>query len=484
MLTFRLDREPWIPVVGADGLARHCDLVQVFANASSISHVGGSPLEVAAITRFLLAIVHLTETPTTLESWSKLWRDRAALMDRCAEYVRRRSGTWDLFDASCPFGQMPGLKKTVNPAHLLLYEASRKNNALLLDHSTETAPLRIPAPNLVRGLITANAYAGSSGGGYRSGPLAMRSVAILSAAALDATLVLNLVVQREPPADYDWNSYGRPSTGRLEPIDVVRRYLWTSRRLRLIPDDDAPAASTMLLAPGDELSENERSLDPMVVMRKDSKGTAYVPFRLETGRALWRSAHVLLNWQEGAKCVAAVGQLHKLLRRGHFPRDYPVSMRVCAVAGEAQGPTTELWRDELLPFGVSVVADEQRYAELVRAVSAAEDRAKATRRRVYAFAARYLQGSSGSQPDEKDVGRLTGELTAGPSDLWAALAPIGDRIACDGFDETEWGHRLSEASAEAFRRAVDRLPANAHRYRAQFAGDYRRAGGPRKGTKA
>lgn len=484
MPTFRLDQEPWIPVVGTDGLARHCDLVHVFANASSISHVGGSPLEVAAITRFLLAIVHLTETPTTLEAWDKLWRDRAALTGRCTEYVRRRSGTWDLFDMSCPFGQVPELKKTVNPAHLLLYEAARKNNALLLDHSMETAPLPTPAPNLARGLITANAYAGSSGGGYRSGPLAMRSVAILSGAALDATLVLNLVVQREPPADYNWNSYGRPSTGRSEPMDVVRRYLWTCRRVRFIPDDGVPAASTMLLAPGDELPEDERSLDPMVVMRKDSKGTAYVPFRLEAGRALWRSAHVLLNWREGAKCVAAVGQLHRSLRRGQFPRDYPVSLRVCAVAGEAQGPSTELWRDELLSFGVSVIADEHRYAGLVRAVSAAEDQAKATRRRVYAFAARYLQGSSESQPDEKEVGRLVGELTAGLSDFWAILAPIGDRIACDGFDETEWSRRLSEASAEVFRRAVDRLPANARRYRAQFAGDHTRVRGPRKGAKA
>ena len=166
--------------------------------------------------------------------------------------------------------------------------------------------------------------------------------------------------------------------------------------------------------------------------------------------------------------LAAVDQLHKLLRRGLFPRSYRVSMRVCAVAGDAQGPSTELWRDETLPFGVSVVADENRYADLVRAVGAAEDQARTTRNRIYSFAARYLQGASESQSDKKDIGNLADELSPNLADFWAALAPIGERIACDGFDETAWSRQLRQASANTFRSAIDRLPPDARRFRAEF----------------
>src|SRR5262249_23082608 len=147
------------------------------------------------------------------------------------------------------------------------------------DHSVEDTPVPIPAAGLARGLIVTNSYAGSSGGGYRSGPLAMRAVAMLSGVSLDQTFVLNLLVQARPPAPYDWKRYGHPVDNATAPTDIVRRYLWTARRVRLRGDFGGPAATTMMLAPGGGMSESERAEDPMVVMRKDSKGTSYVPFR-------------------------------------------------------------------------------------------------------------------------------------------------------------------------------------------------------------
>lgn len=484
MPTFRLDQQPWIPVVGTDGLARTVNLVDVFADASRISEIAGSPLEVAAISRFLLAVVHLTNTPTSLDAWGKLWRNRADLMSRCAEYVEAQTDAWDLFHEKHPFGQLPELGKTTNPAHILVYEAARKNNAVFADHSIEDAPAPIPAAALVRGLIVTNAYAGSSGGGYRSGPLAMRTVAMLGARALDETLLLNLLFQCNPPTDYDWFTYGHPFGGAERSVDVVRRYLWTSRRVRLIPEAADTAAATMMLAPGNEMPEVERTEDPMVAMRKDSNGTAYVPLRLEAGRALWRAAHVLLNCHKNGKRLAAVDQLKQLQRRRLLSAEQPVSMRVCAVAGEAQGPSTKLWRDEMLPFGLSVIAEDKRYAELEKAVHDAEEAGRALRKRIYSFAARYLQNGTESKPDKKDVVRLVDELSQELVDFWSALAPAGERIACDGFDETEWATLLKKASDDAFRRAVKRLPPNARRHRAEFARREIKDNKQKKGTTA
>jgi hypothetical protein len=240
----------------------------------------------------------------------------------------------------------------------------------------------------------------------------------------------------------------------------------------------------MMLAPGNEMPESERTEDPMVVMRKDSKGTNYVPLRLDVGRALWRSAHVLLNWHEDVKRLGAIDQLHRLARRGYISVDQQVSMRVCGVAGEAQGPSSELWRDETLPFGFSVISDEKRYSELVRAVGAAEEAASSTRKRIYSFAARYLQNGADSSPDKENVGRLSDELSPDLVDFWAPLAPAGERIACDGFDETTWSALLRKASEDAIRRAIDRLPPDARRYRAEYARRLGSATKQRKGATA
>src|SRR5262249_11393843 len=143
-------------------------------------------------------------------------------------------------------------------------------------------------------------------------------------------------------------------------------------------------------------------------------------------------------------------------------------MRVCAVAGDAQGPSSELWRDETLPFGLSVISDEGRYSKLLKAVTAAEDASKFTRKRIYAFASRYLPDRADSAPDKDNIGRLSEELSPNLVDFWCALGPQGERIACDGYDETRWSGLLTEAAENTVRRAIDRLPPNARRYRAEF----------------
>jgi CRISPR type I-E-associated protein CasA/Cse1 len=393
------------------------------------------------------------------------------------QYIEAQKDAWDLFHENQPFGQLSHLGKTLNPAHLLVYEAARKNNSVFADHSVVDAPVPIPAAVLARGLIVTNAYAGSSGGGYRSGALAMRTVAFLCGRTLDETLLLNLLVQGGLPASYDWKRYGHPIDHAASSMDIVQRYLWTARRVRLRADASGTAAATMMLAPGDEMPESERTEDPMIVMRKDSKGTTYVPLRLQAGRALWRSAHVLLNWHEDVKRLGAIDQLHRLARRGFISADQPVSMRVCGVAGEAQGPSSELWRDETLPFGLSVISDDKRYSDLVRAVSAAEEAASSTRKRIYSFAARYLQNGADSTPDKENVGKLSDELSPDLVDFWAALAPAGERIACDSFDETAWSALLRKASDDTVRRAIDGLPPDARRYRAEFTRSAKRKKG-------
>lgn len=467
MPTYRIDQEPWIPCISVEGRQNQVSLSQVFSKAAEIESLAGSPLEVSAITRLLLAIAHLVKTPTSLADWRSIWEDRHTFMNRCSEYVDSHGDAWDLFHSSHPFGQQPKLGSTSNPAHILIYEAARKNNQLLIDHRTTADPQFVHAADLTRGIFTVNAFSGSSGGGYRSGPLAMRTVAFLQGSNLADTLLLNLCVQDEPPAAFDWTKYGHLSANSQK-LDIVRRFLWTSRSIRLLADGDHPGATEIMLAPGNTLSDDDRLEDPMIVFRRSADGKEYVPLRLQLTRALWRSAHVLLNWHSDAKRLAAVDQLHRLLRRGYVPSDQFVSLRVCAVAGDAQGPATELWRDETLAAGMSVFQDDERFSALTNAVLSAENVAEGVRNKIYRFATSFLQGDSESAPNPKNVSSLVNELALDLMDFWSAIAPAGERIACDDFDELKWKELLGEAATKCFEQAVERLPPSARRYRAQF----------------
>jgi CRISPR type I-E-associated protein CasA/Cse1/CRISPR type I-E-associated protein CasB/Cse2 len=459
MPTFRLDQEPWIPVVSADGVSKFVNLVQLFGDATKISGLAGSPLEVAAITRFLLAIVHLVETPASLNAWRDLWNSRSNVMSRCAKYVKEQGDTWDLFHKIHPFGQVRDLERTPNPAYILIYEAARKQNPVLIDHHFVKNPVPVRAAQLARSLIATNAFAGSSAAGanatYWSGSLAMRSIAMLCGSTLAETLLLNVLVQDRADLQYDWHRYGHQVDSETLSFDIARRYLWTSRRVRLLAEDNGRAAAIMMLAPGNNMPDNERPENPMVVMRKDAEGTAYVPLRLEAGRALWRSAHVLFNSQDGARRLGAIDQLQKLVRRGLISEDQPVSMRVCGVAGDAKGPTNEMWRDETLPFGVSVLTDDVRFTNLERAVTAAEETRRKLAARLKRFGTSYLgfdnqiEANRNRKNEDKEVDRLIGELVGFKqvkrgnetvtiplyTDFWATISPFGERIACDGFDE-------------------------------------------------
>jgi hypothetical protein len=291
-------------------------------------------------------------------------------------------------------------------------------------------------------------------------------VATIEGKNLAETLVLNLLTQKEPPAAIDWKSYGQIRSTRSR-IDICQRYLWTSRSILLTHEEGS--VRTMMLAPGNEMPEEERKEDPMIPYRPDSTGKSWVPLRLEPGRALWRSAHVLLNWGSETKQIAALDQIRRVGTREILPQSTELSLRVCAVSGDAQGPSTDLWRDESITFSLQVLESERRFTDMKQAIAHADETATTLRKRVFGFAHRYLQGSAESKPDPNDVGSLADELSPDLAPYWAELAPMGERIACDDFDEDKWNAKVREAAEKAFRDAVDRLPPDARRFRAEYA---------------
>lgn len=480
MPSFRLDKEPWIPVICADGSEQEVSLVDVFKYAGEYRGLGGTPAEVPSILRFLLAIAHLVQTPTSLTSWAQLWQDRQEFVNRCAKYVDQLGDVWDIFDERNPFGQVRGLGGTRNPAHLLTYESARMNNPLLADHSNGKAPQQLEAARVFRGVLATQAFTGSSKAGS-SGVLVVRSVAMLKGETLAEDLILNLLVGKEA-LSLDWRDYGNLRT-RNTPPSIVERYLWTSRQMELVGRPDSTDCSEVVMAPGNKIEDEDKANDPMIVFRKSSDGKDYVPLRLEAGRALWRSADVLLACAEGSRRLPAIDQLLRIVSRGLVSEQQHASLRVCAIGGDAQGPTTTIWRDEQLHFGLSVLRSQERFSILETSLSAATEQASKIRKRLYVFAYSYLQDGAEGTPDKNEVARLADELSPGLSDFWSAAGPMGERIALDDFDEPAWSELLTKAANDTYRQAVDRLPADARRFRAEYATSESRSKSSRKGGK-
>lgn len=110
---FNLVDEHWIPVAGK-GLV---SLADIFSD-SSLSALGGNPVQKIALTKLLLAIAQTAYTPADDEDWKKL--GASGMAKKSLVYLREKRDLFWLYGEK-PFLQMPALAKLI---------AARKNAEL------------------------------------------------------------------------------------------------------------------------------------------------------------------------------------------------------------------------------------------------------------------------------------------------------------------------------------------------------------------
>ena len=461
------------------GHTTEVSLRDVFADAENIRRLTGNPLEVAALMRLLLAIGLQVCNPKNDDEWIAAWKDRHAIVAGMAQYVADHAESFDLYDPNRPFSQHPKLTPGTKPLAVLEYDRAQGNNPVFLDASTEAAVLPIPSGAAARALLVNLSFGGShpdksnplSSGKENTmyaGPLCARLIAIVEGEDLCKTLILNLVVGKRagPPS---WIRAIPNKPGKAESDGPSDLYTRLTRFVRLLPSEDGQFARSVALHMGEQVAGDEDiPSDPMIPMYLSRSDKKYKVLRLEPGKALWRSAGVLLctRDREDAKPIRALAQLAPHVAFGDFPRSEKVGLRVVGVAGNAQGPKTELWRDESLPFDLSIVTDEQKFNEALRAIELAESEGSALRKRVYGFAMRYLQGAI-PNPDKGDVAKLADELAPDLYDYWSAIAPRGESLAIAPVDELEWAAFVKKSAQTAFDIAMNRLPPSARRFHAE-----------------
>ena len=116
MTEFNLADRPWIPARMLDDSLAELSLNDTILRAREILWIeGDSPLGTAAIHRFLLAVLHRALSgPRTVEEgceWLRNGFPRMAILSYLDEWYPR----FNLFDARCPFFQVPGLDEETEP---------------------------------------------------------------------------------------------------------------------------------------------------------------------------------------------------------------------------------------------------------------------------------------------------------------------------------------------------------------------------------
>lgn len=479
MPSFPLDQSPWIPVEMLDGSTQEVSLSGALSEAHRIRRLAGSPLEAAVLHRLLLAILHWACDVPDPDAWAALWQEPRSAMNAALERIRKESGIFDLYDDERPFLQHPLLAPGTKPMAVLLYDRAQGNNPVFLDASTEDDALPASSAESARGLLVNLAFGGAhpdkssplsrgKDNTMFAGPLCARLIVVVEGQNLAKTLVLNLLYG-EKAGKPAWERLVPPHPGKTLSEGLADRYTRLTRFIRLLPSEDGSQAISTALHMGEALDDDpELPQDPMIpqYLAADKKMKVQ---RLDPDRALWRSSHVLLNCKskDVARPAKAMEQLAALAAIREINEKEPVGLRVLGVAGNAQGPKTDLWRDEILPFSLSVVADDNRFTRLVEAVSFAEEEGQKLRRRIYSFALRYLKTAQ-PNPDPKDVQQLCDELAPGLNDYWSVLAPQGEELGLGQIERAEWEKTVTSASRAAYEKAVEGIPPSGRRYRAQF----------------
>ncbi len=478
MPSFNLITEPWIPAVSVQGVESLYSVRQLLADADSIRQITGNPLEAAVIHRFLFAAAHRVSTPTSNREWLQLWIHSASLFPALAEYFETNLHLFDLYDPHQPFLQHPGLAGGIRTPAELIYDRARGNNPVFLDACLVAEPITISSAEAARALLVTHACSGSGTGGLNplngnkkdtmyAGPLCARMVCLLEGANLRETILLNIV----PGVRVGRPGWERPrvdapqSTASEGVCDIYTR---ATRNISLTASPDGKCCTAVSIVMGEAVTPEPDILDdPMIpVYFADKKAKA---LRVQPDKALWRNSHVLLApvITDRARPLPAMNMISNLVLDGWLEAPSAIRLRTLGAAANAQGPVTEMWIDETLPFSLNLFADASNYIDFASSIESAEVESKNLERRLRRFASRYL-ANGGGDPDPKDVGRLVGEISPNLTTFWGPVGQRGEGLPTRPVAREEWTAFLESCSRLALREAIDSLPADARRMRAEY----------------
>jgi len=383
MSHFNLIDEKWIPVRFLDGTRDDSGLGirDTLLRSREIAAIEDpSPLVVAALHRFLLAVLYRAlEGPTDINQAKILFREGFPA-EKITAYLEKWQDRFWLFDEKYPFGQIPTFEpKSWRAWTALAAEHNADNAKVLFDHMNVDAPGAISEAEATRWMLATQTFSVSCGKSELShtgtAPSATAAIILPIGCNLQDTLLMSLVPQNREIASADIPIWERPPESVENLIKGIERsitgfadlYTWRIRSIRLEANDSGRIAKLAFASGVGNASKDQ--IDPMLGYRIDEKkGKLPVQFR---DRGLWRDFDSLLP-DESRLAPQVIEHALALARlnRERFPRSV-------IVLGQSNNKAKiEYWRMERYTLPEALAGDRSVRAEIRKLLTDAEEAQK------------------------------------------------------------------------------------------------------------
>lgn len=456
---FNLIDEAWIPVRYLDGRPAELGIRETLLQARDIAGIeDASPLVVAALHRFLLAVLYRALVgPTDIEQAKALFKTGLPA-DRISAYLANWRDRFWLFDENYPFGQIPTFEPKIWRAWTVLAAEHNADNAkVLFDHVDVGNAGTIAPAAAVRWILATQTFSVSCGKSELAhtgtAPAATAAMVLPLGESLQDTLLFALVPQNREVMACDIPLWERePETvdalqaGCTRAISgIADRYTWRIRAIRLKITNE-PGIGWLAFASGVAHQGSEQP-DPMLGYRVDEKkGKLPIQFR---ERGFWRDFDSLLPdaTQLAPQVVEHAVRLSKSAP-GRFPRSV-------LVLGQANNKAKiEYWRMERFILPEVLAGDRYIRTDIRQMLALAEDVQKSLWLACKTFA-RNLLSRGEREPDGKDVKNFVDQMQAS-GHYWSSLESRFHRILHEytlNRDPEDIRHLWLSFVREAFRMA-------------------------------
>lgn len=393
--TFNAAHDPWIPAVDAEGSRTLVSMRTALQDAHRLRGLSTEDAPLLASLMGLLAAASMRiERPAHLPA---LLRRGHFDPDRVDEYFERLRDRFDLFHPEHPFLQVAGLVPMGGGGHkpvtLLMPHAATGNNVPLFSPWSEGDVVELGPAEALQAVVvalgwdTAAIKTGAAGDpaakngkttGNPTGPLGQLGMVIPLGRTLFDSLVLHMTSAGGANDDLPaWERDLTPAWEVRPARGLCDLYTWSSRRVRLVPNESFTAVTGVVLCAGDRQPFVNPDLEPRTRWRATPKeDVPFRPMRWQPGSSAWRGLDSMLIQQgAGSAPPGLVLQLPELLDA--LGDDYPLNVLCVGVSyGNMSAVVDDIYVDSVpLPLAAlsaeslevaMVLEDVVQSAELIR----------------------------------------------------------------------------------------------------------------------
>lgn len=423
MSRFNLIDEEWIPVRFLDGNRGELGIQDVLLGAKDIAGIEDpSPLVVAALHRFLLAVLYRSlEGPTDIDQAKKLFKDGLS-HEKITTYLKKWRDRFWLFDEKYPFGQNPNVPKAeIEPWTKLTAEFNATSNKVLFDHTDTKNPGAREPKECASWLISTMSFSISGGRGYYPSPSPNAMMCIPLGSNLHNTLCYTLVpypnreVLREDSALWERNPKMLPLTEPKRPATgYADLYSWQPRMI-LLEELPSGAVELVRFVAGLGFDNPSKQPDPMQPYKVDQKfGKLPVQFRADRGT--WRDFDSLLPDETD---LAPQTIQHALRLAGRNLALLPKSVLVLGLRYSPPSANVDFWRMERFVIPALLAANQTIRHDIKTLLVWAEESQTSLWIASKNFA-RDLLSRGDRPPDKKDIRNVLQQMPV-HSWYWSVL---------------------------------------------------------------